>query len=240
MSDKLNDVKSDGATPPDDEQPYLVATKREIVRRLPGRYHDASSSEAIPAAAGKSETVAVDLNEPDNESNAIELYDLLETCAVAISLLLLIFVMLLRTSTVSGPSMQPTLNDGDKLILQQWGYDDPQYEDIVVVDRTPTAEPPIIKRVIGRAGDVINIDFLTGQVWRNGELLDEPYIYDYTYMSLDVVFPVTVPEGTVFVMGDNRNHSLDSRSTQVGMVDLRRIMGKAVFRIFPLQELGPL
>lgn len=167
-----------------------------------------------------------------------ELYEWIESCVLAIVVILTLFTFVLRTATVSGPSMAPTLHDGDRLILMQAGYNDPQYGDIVVIDRAAHSQPPIIKRVIGRAGDEIDIDFDTGNVWRNGVLLDEPYINEPTALSGDLTFPTRVPEGCVFVMGDNRNHSLDSRDSSVGMVDERRVMGEAVFRIYPLDKIG--
>ena len=123
--------------------------------------------------------------------------------------------------------------------MDKWtGGNDYQYGDVVVVDRSQRGEPPIIKRVIGRAGDEIDIDFETGQVRRNGRALDEPYLYEPTLTRRDVEFPVTVPEGSVFVMGDNRNHSADSRTREIGMIDLRRVMGKAVYRFLPADRAG--
>ena len=167
-----------------------------------------------------------------------ELFDWVESCVDALVLILLAFVFLVRTATVSGSSMVTTLHDRERLLLWQAGYHDPQYGDIVVVDRTGTGETPVIKRVIGRAGDRIDIDFSAGEVRRNGELLDEPYIYEPTHAFRDVDFPAVVPDGTVFVLGDNRNHSLDSRDSSIGMVDLRQIMGKAVFRLYPFEAAG--
>ncbi len=167
-----------------------------------------------------------------------ELFDWVESCVDALVLLLLVFVFLVRTATVSGSSMVPTLHDRERLLLWQVGCRDPQYGDIVVVDRAGTGEPPVIKRVIGRAGDWIDIDFSAGEVRRNGELLNEPYIYEPTYTFRDMEFPVVVPDGTVFVLGDNRNHSLDSRDRSIGMVDLRQIMGRAVFRLYPFEAAG--
>ena len=108
----------------------------------------------------------------------------------------------------------------------------------MVIDRNTQEESNLIKRVIGCAGDVIDIDFQQGVVYRNGEALDEPYINEPTFLQMDVEFPVTVPEGCIFVMGDNRNHSDDSRDSEIGMVDTRRVMGKALFRFFPLDRIG--
>lgn len=179
------------------------------------------------------------LNARERRRGAVaEVYEWVESCVIAVGVILLIFAFAARTATVSGPSMLPTLRDGDRLLLVQAGYHDPQYGDVVVIDRSQKGEPPIIKRVIGRAGDEIDIDFETGQVRRNGQTLDEPYLNEPTLTRRDVKFPVTVPEGSVFVMGDNRNHSLDSRSSDIGMVDVRHIMGKAVFRFFPFNKFG--
>ena len=92
---------------------------------------------------------------------------------------------------------------------------------------------PIVKRVIATAGQTVDIDFNLGQVYVDGELLDEDYINDYTYREEGTVFPLTVPEGEVFLMGDNRNHSNDSRDSSLGTVDTRLLIGKAVFLVFP-------
>ncbi|WP_101549737.1 MULTISPECIES: signal peptidase I [Anaerotruncus] len=179
------------------------------------------------------------LNARERRRGAVaEVYEWVESCVIAVGVILLIFAFAARTATVSGPSMLPTLRDGDRLLLVQAGYHDPQYGDVVVIDRSQKGEPPIIKRVIGRAGDEIDIDFETGQVRRNGQTLDEPYLNEPTLTRRDVKFPVTVPEGSVFVMGDNRNHSADSRTREIGMIDLRRVMGKAVYRFLPAGRAG--
>ena len=179
------------------------------------------------------------LNARERRRGAVaEVYEWVESCVIAVGVILLIFAFAARTATVSGPSMLPTLRDGDRLLLVQAGYHDPQYGDVVVIDRSQKGEPPIIKRVIGRAGDEIDIDFESGQVRRNGQTLDEPYLNEPTLTRRDVKFPVTVPEGSVFVMGDNRNHSADSRTREIGMIDLRRVMGKAVYRFLPAGRAG--
>ncbi|WP_079988318.1 signal peptidase I [Anaerotruncus rubiinfantis] len=179
------------------------------------------------------------LNASEKRKNAMnELYEWIESSVFAVILILLVFTFFVRTAFVSGSSMVPTLHDGERLILQQIGYTDPQYGDIIVIDRTQSDEPPIIKRVIGKEGDLIDIDFENGVVVRNGKVLDEPYVNEPTLTERDVEFPVEVPEGTLFVLGDNRNHSADSRTQDIGMIDLHRVMGKAVFRFFPLGNAG--
>lgn len=184
------------------------------------------------------ETTGIEAADAEKKGGIGEVFEWLESCIFAVVVILLIFTFLFRSATVSGSSMVPTLHDGERLILRQIGYNDPQYGDIIVVDRTQHGEPPIIKRVIGREGDEIDINFQTGDVRRNGELLDEPYINEPTVTQRDVEFPVVIPEGCLFVMGDNRNNSADSRMTEIGMIDLRRVMGKAIFRFLPIRKIG--
>ena len=108
----------------------------------------------------------------------------------------------------------------------------------MVIVQPYSETPAIIKRVIAVAGQTVDIDFSRGIVMVDGQVLEEPYISEPTYMKRDVQFPVTVPEGCVFVMGDNRNRSLDSRDSSIGMIDQQSILGKAVFRLFPFQKMG--
>lgn len=114
----------------------------------------------------------------------------------------------------------------------------PDYDDIVVVDGYTEYGRPLVKRVIGKGGDTIDIDFTAGIVYRNGEALDEPYTAEPTYLYESVDFPITVPDGCLFLMGDNRNNSTDSRDTRVGCVDERDIMGAAVLRVLPFGKIG--
>jgi signal peptidase I len=111
-----------------------------------------------------------------------------------------------------------------------------EYGDIIVITQPWEKNVPIIKRVIAVGGDVVNIDFNTKEVFVNGEKLDEPYIAEPTRLYYDVSFPLTVEEGKLFVMGDNRNNSLDSRSSRIGLVDERYVLGKAVFRLYPFNK----
>ena len=115
-------------------------------------------------------------------------------------------------------------------------YDDPQYKDIVIVTQPNYFHEPIVKRVIATGGQTVDIDPLAGVVYVDGEALDEPYTLEPTYTLDDIQFPLTVPEGMLFVMGDNRNISLDSRYTEVGLIDVREIQGRAAGRVFPLGE----
>ncbi len=171
------------------------------------------------------------------EGQISELYELVESFVWMLGVLLVVCCFL-RTATVDGGSMFPTLEDRENLLLQVAGCGNASYGDILVVNAPDLAEKVIIKRVVGLAGDTIEIDFDTGEVRRNGELLDEPYINEPTWTWEGVDFPVQVPEGHLFVLGDNRNHSKDSRSPDIGMVDVREIIGRAFFRLTPFARVG--
>ena len=151
--------------------------------------------------------------------------------------LVLVFSLFFRIIQVDGESMVPTLQNGDKLIVWGAGYE-PQRGDVVIVDSYTAYGKPLVKRVIAKGGDVVNIDYQAGTVSVNGEVLQEAYIAEPTYLGYDVTFPYTVPEGTVFVMGDNRNASLDSRSSYVGCIDERDILGKVLLCFLPFSDFG--
>ena len=175
--------------------------------------------------------------DPSAFSLGRELLEWLESITFAGVVAFFLFTFVVRLVTVEGHSMQPTLEEHDRLVIQTINYE-PELGDIVVI-KLPD-ERPLIKRIIAMEGQTIDIDFDTGIVYRDGEMLEEPYILEPTYRSKDVEFPATVPEGCIFVMGDNRNHSSDSREAAVGMVPLERVVGKAVFRFMPLETIGGL
>ena len=137
---------------------------------------------------------------------------------------------------VSGDSMKNTLLDGERIVISNLFYK-PKQGDIVVLTKYSFLDEPIVKRVVAVEGQTIDIDFDKGEVYVDGELLHEDYIAAPTHRSYDVTFPQTVPEGCVFVMGDNRNASNDSRNGELGMVDRRCIMGKAYMIILPINKL---
>ncbi len=178
-----------------------------------------------------------------------EMYDWLSSVFSAVLCFIIIFTLGVRLITVDGTSMLPTLENSERLIVSDLFYT-PQFGDIVILyaDKlidyeNKTQGKPIVKRVIGLPGDTIRIDFERGIVYRNGEALQEEYTRTPT--NLDQGFPdntdVVVEEGKVFVMGDNRNQSKDSRNlAEVGQVDIRYIMGKAYFRVWPLNKFGAL
>ncbi len=162
------------------------------------------------------------------------LYEYAEAALYAMVLLVLLFTFLFRVSGVEGGSMEPTLQEGERLLLSMHFYE-PDYDDIVVIDRY--TQEPIIKRVIALEGDRIRIDEATGVVYRNDVPLDEAYVTEMTAPK-DIVGEVTVPAGHIFVMGDHRSVSKDSRSQEIGMVDVEDVVGKAIVRIWPLDKFG--
>ena len=148
---------------------------------------------------------------------------------------MLLFLVVFRVILVTGDSMFSTLRDGDYLLLEsRMICGEPEPGDIVVISKASFDNgSPIVKRVIATEGQTVDIDFSTGTVWVDGEQLEEDYINEKTYLEEGTEFPLTVPEGSVFVMGDNRNHSSDSRDSRLGTVDTRYVIGKAVFLAFP-------
>ena len=148
---------------------------------------------------------------------------------------LLVFMLFFRVIIVSGPSMMQTLQNGDCIILLSSTFcGEPKFGDIVVVSKDSYKDgEPIIKRVIATEGQKVDIDFISGVVYVDDVALDEPYINTPTNLYEGVQFPLIVEEGCVFVMGDNRNDSKDSRSPEIGLIDRREILGKALLLALP-------
>ena len=168
-----------------------------------------------------------------------DLYEWVQALVCSVLAVVLLFTFVVRLIGVDGHSMVPTLQDGDRLlVLNSLWDDDYQYGDIVVLRKDTFMEEPIVKRVIATEGQTVDIDFAAGNVYVDGELLEEDYINEPTYVEEGTEFPLTVPEGSIFVMGDNRNHSSDSRSSDLGTVDTRYVIGKAVFLLFPGADEG--
>ncbi len=167
-----------------------------------------------------------------------DIYDWIQCLASALIVCVVIFIFFIRVIDVKGTSMYPTLNNEDKMLVSDLFYT-PKAGDIVVFKKDEySSEKALVKRVIATEGQEINIDFDKGIVYVDGVALEEDYINELTTTKLDFIGPQTVPDGCVFVMGDNRNMSTDSRKTEIGMVDNRLIIGKVYCVIFPLESFG--
>lgn len=152
-----------------------------------------------------------------------------------IAIILTVYMLMFRVVVVIGPSMYNTLIEGDRLLLvSSLVYNQPKQGDIVVCSKASFDDGAgFVKRVIATEGQTVDIDFDAGIVYVDGTALDEPYIHTSTTREEGIEFPLTIEEGHVFVMGDNRDRSTDSRSPMIGLVDERQIIGKAIFILSP-------
>lgn len=175
-------------------------------------------------------------NTPNSKADNIgfakkDLYDVIQVFLQSIIIIALLFMFVMRFSVVNGASMNPTLQDRDWLILSNIDFQK-ERGDVIVVSQPNEMEEVLIKRIVALEGETVDIT-LDGKVTINGTVLEEPYVADAVKERGNVSFPHVVGKNCVFVMGDNRNHSTDSRYQGVGDVDVRYVVGEAKFRLFP-------
>jgi signal peptidase I len=172
-----------------------------------------------------------------NEKEPIKavVYDWLEVIAFSIAIVLLIFTFVGRLTTVDGDSMYPTLKHGEQLIISNLFYETQNGDIVVVQEQNGYFKGPIVKRIIAKGGQTIKFDFENWKVWVDGELLEEDYINYQPWFPMEsdgCPEELVVPEGYLFVMGDNRNGSTDSRNMSiVGFVSEDEVMGRVIFRL---------
>ena len=171
-----------------------------------------------------------------------EVFEWIRALVTAVVIVGVFSLFITRVIGVSGDSMRPTLENGQRLLISNLFYR-PQQGDIVIFadksfyDASRNVEP-LVKRVIAVAGQTVDIDFEVGEVSVDGVALSEPYVLEPTYLRGDLDFPFEVPPGCLFVMGDNRNDSLDSRFNQVGPVYERYVLGHVLLRVWPFNLFG--
>ena len=208
----------------------------------PDEFEKVPSLEEILAEVSQADAAAVEETPPEQirqkepettwrDSMMLYLHDII--CLLAA--LIVVFVLLFRVVVVSGSSMYSTLWSGDYLLVLSSTFSgEPQYGDVIVASKDSFNDgEPIIKRVIATEGQVVDIDFQSGIVYVDGVALEESYTFTSTNVSEGMEFPLTVEEGCVFAMGDNRNRSRDSRYPDIGQIDEREILGQALFLFFP-------
>ena len=182
-----------------------------------------------------------EVTEPDtgNKTALNEIFEWVESVAISVVFVVLLFTFVFRVVMVDGESMRETLQNEDRVVISNFLYT-PKADDIIVF--VPSIKDyenkPFVKRVIATEGQTITVDAKKGAVYINGIEIEEPYIREVLTKQGDQQYPLTVPEGYVFAMGDNRNDSWDSRFVAVGIVDTRSILGRVVYRVFPFNKIG--
>ncbi len=164
-------------------------------------------------------------------------FDILESVTQAIIVVVIALSFVVKIVSVKGWSMLNTLRDADRLVVMKWNYK-PQNGDVVVIKRGQNLDEPIVKRIIATEGQTVSIDFTTGTVRVDGKPLNEKYIREVTRLQGDAENPQVVPQGYCYVMGDNRNHSMDSRFKDVGLIPYDYIVGKAQWIVYPFNRFG--
>lgn len=212
-------------------------------------YNDLPREDGPAGPEGQELEVQAAEEEEEPRRPGAELYEWLQMFLGCVVAAVVLFNCVARLTRVDGDSMNNTLRDGEVMLIWSLGYT-PEQGDIVVLNKTSAVLPgwneprAIVKRVIATGGQTVDVDYASGTVYVDGQPLDEPYIREEMYFpSWDPMMQNThweIPQGSIFVMGDNRNHSTDSRHVQLGPVDTGYVLGKAVFALWPMEKLGPI
>ena len=161
---------------------------------------------------------------------AFSAYEWAENILFSVAVVMLLFTFVVKTYIVDGSSMVPTLLSGDRVFAQSLFYT-PAQGDVVIIDNNNSLREPLVKRVVATAGQTVDFDPATGVVLVDGAVFDAPIATTADNLRGDQVYPLTVPEGFIFVMGDNRGASLDSRYTELGFIDARSVLGKEFYAL---------
>ncbi|MDR1628175.1 MAG: signal peptidase I [Oscillospiraceae bacterium] len=186
------------------------------------------------------------INSNDTSQNGIDrfttsfstsTFEWTESIAQALVVMVAVLAFIFRIATVDGTSMLNTLHDKDKVFILKWNYT-PRSGDVVVITKGVQYDKPLVKRAIATEGQTLSIDFDNNTVIVDGTTLKEPYILEPMWRKGDGVIPKVIPKGHTFVMGDNRNNSMDSRYKEIGVIPNENIVGKATHIVFPLFRFG--
>lgn len=218
----------------------------DVTEEINGAEDAESGAETEKLDADDSDTEGEPSQSPDDtKKKLLSFVEYVEIFSFALVAVLFLFSFCFKVCVVDGDSMVNTLHNGEKIITRDLGYK-PECGDIVVFYESGELNKPLVKRVIATEGQTVEIDHTTGTVKVNGEVIEEDYVYyiggeyhNFWYYSRDngsQTLTVTVPEGHIFVMGDNRNNSLDSRTESVGFIKENQIFGKVIFRISPFES----
>lgn len=174
----------------------------------------------------------------ENEATdfVVNCFEWTEAIVEAMIPVVFILAFVFRIVNVKGESMLDTLHNRDKVMITEWYYR-PKAGDVVVIRKGQRFNEPLIKRVIATEGQTLSIDFNSGLVTVDGITLNETYIKEKMWLREDGDIPSVIPDGYCFVMGDNRNNSLDSRSKDVGLIKNEDVTGKASFIVFPFNRI---
>ncbi len=204
---------------------------------------EVTEEDSDPTSCGQFTATAV-ASSPKQSRFSSELLDYIEIIVIAISVVILLFSFVFRVCTVEGESMEDTLYAEERLVVSNLFYTPERY-DVIVFHQTGTLNEPVVKRVIATAGETVYVQYVEDgmivtvtDVDGNQIVLDEEYMKYVDIPLYRASMTYHVGEGELFVMGDNRNHSKDSRHPDIGLVDSRRVLGKVMFRLTPISRFG--